>query len=483
MVNGTADEVHSVGSPGAYTREQVMLTLSFISYLGIFEILDDAKTSAQILNQINKALAKTPPVAGNWQVIWGPARYDGFLTIFDENLMFVVQSIHDPSQYAIVIRGTNPVSLTNWVLQDFAVIRQMAWPYNAHPPGLKPKISQGTARGLQALQNSKPVRGIPGAGSTLYQFLANEVRRNPSPRLTVAVTGHSLGGALSPALALWLSDTQHASDEVATPPWDPNLKSRIEVYPFAGPSPGNRDWAKYYDLKLGASTKRVWNQFDVVPHGWTEVALKKLPQLYDPDITPDWLINLLLWSTTVLASRGDYLQILHETEPLGGGKTCGFLKDYLGQMIYQHTAAYPELLKLQHELDANAHFQYDDQLRNAVMEVAKAFHSKQAMGNGNGDAKRAAMPAVVPKIEDDDALDGLSAADAEVKAAEPRVLRIPKALNPVSLGLKRAYRVSASVAMQFVPHYLALHSLFKRRSLYRDRTRRRTSDFDFGAWR
>jgi len=482
MVNGTADEVHAAGSPGAYTREQVMLTLSFISYLGIFEILDDSKTSAQILNQINKALAKTPPVAGNWQVIWGPARYDGFLTIFDENLMFVVQAVHDPSQYAVVIRGTNPVSVTNWLLQDFAVIRQMAWPYNAHPPGLKPKISQGTARGLQALQNMRPVQGIPGAGSTLYQFLANEVRRNPSPRLTVAVTGHSLGGALAPAVALWLSDTQHASDEVATPPWDPNLKSRIEVYPFAGPSPGNRDFAKYYDLKLGPTTRRVWNDLDVVPHGWTEVALKKLPELYSPEIAPDWLINLVLWSTTLLASRGDYLQILSETAPLGGGKQCTFLKDYLGQMIYQHTAAYTELMKLQSELDANVHFRFDPELRDAVMQVAKAFHSKQAASNG--DPKRAnAMPVTVRKGEDDDALDGLSPADIEVKAAEPRVTPIPKSLHPISGGLKRAYRVSASIAIQLVPHYVALHSLVKRRSLFRDRTRRRTSDSDLGAWR
>ena len=111
-----------------YNHEQVMLTLCFISYLGILEIENNQASSERIYKAIEKALQKSPPVAGKWKIVWGPGRNDGVLTIFDENLMFVVQSVDDPRNYAVVIRGTNPVSLTNWLLQDFAVMSQTRWP-------------------------------------------------------------------------------------------------------------------------------------------------------------------------------------------------------------------------------------------------------------------------------------------------------------------------------------------------------------------
>lgn len=347
-----------------YTPQQEMLVLAFVSYLGFADTAHGEHLAEEIFHSIREGLQDASPVAGEWEILWGPALYRP-LTIFVQNLMFLVRSKSNPARYAIVIRGTNPVSPSNWILEDFAVVGQVRWPYY-RPHGLRPKMSRGTARGLSALQTMKPEDGVPGAGTNLYQFLASEVMRNPARQLSLSVTGHSLGGALSPAVALWLADTQTVSDDHHLPPWDPQERVTIDVHPFAGPSPGNIDFARYYDEKLGHRTHRTWNPFDVVPHGWVEDALDQLPQLYGPSITPSWWLKLVLWSTTLLAWGGDYLQITAQTPALSGGEVTPLLDDYFVQMLYQHTAAYLALFKMQDQIDATRYFQFDDDVRAKI---------------------------------------------------------------------------------------------------------------------
>ncbi|MGH9905070.1 MAG: lipase family protein [Pyrinomonadaceae bacterium] len=76
----------------------------------------------------------------------------------------------------------------------------------------------------------------------------------PTP---ISVTGHSLGGALSPAVALWLSDTKAQ--------WDPSGRSSLACLPSAGPTSGDQAFATYYmEANLRASRRAsitVWTLF------------------------------------------------------------------------------------------------------------------------------------------------------------------------------------------------------------------------------
>lgn len=445
-----------------YSREQVMLTLAFVSYLGFAEVSSGIAGSERTYDKIRDALKTLPPIKDDWEIVWGPAHHKLPLAIFDENLMFVVKSTRDPSQYAVVIRGTNPVSITNWVLQDFSIVRRHRWPYGG-PADPSPKISIGTARGLQSLQKLVPDTGLPGAGSTLYQFLASEVQRARAPRLTIAVTGHSLGGALSPAVALWLADTQQLSDHPESPPWDPGLKATLEVYPFAGPSPGDELFAKYYDSRLGKSTNRVWNELDVVPHGWEEVMLKKLPTLYDPAISPGLLMRGVLWSASFLAMFGKYQQILGETPPVQGGKVSPAFGDYIEQMLYQHTGAYVELLELLGHIDVAQHFEFNEVTKSKLRQAHNVPEAAPA-APGSPEDEAPQRDGVTRILKD------LPLGFGKLPFKEV-LTDIPKLTALVTKGLQRLYQIPVSMALTALPPVMTLPSLNEREAHYKARAK------------
>ena len=77
------------------------------------------------------------------------------------------------------------------------------------------------------------------------------------------ITGRSLGGclasALAPCVANWI-----------------NSAASISVYTIAAPSPGNADFAGYYNAlftdQAGDSTAfRFFNSLDVVPNAWASL--------------------------------------------------------------------------------------------------------------------------------------------------------------------------------------------------------------------
>jgi hypothetical protein len=92
----------------------------------------------------------------------------------------------------------------------------------------------------------------------------------------VAVAGHSLGGALSPTLALYLVDKK--SD------WDPENKASVGAFPTAGPTPGDEGFASYYEKQIAANKIYYLSQhnaLDAVPHAWEKSDLEKIPTLYE----------------------------------------------------------------------------------------------------------------------------------------------------------------------------------------------------------
>lgn len=108
-------------------------------------------------------------------------------------------------------------------------------------------------------------------GTTLVEFLTAETRASGAP-LDVVVTGHSKGGALAPALALWLHETRDV--------WDTTRTSTVRCCAFAGPTPGNARLAARIEQAFDRRLERVVNQNDIVTHAWALDDLSSIPTLY-----------------------------------------------------------------------------------------------------------------------------------------------------------------------------------------------------------
>jgi Lipase (class 3) len=332
----------------AFTPEQVMLTLALIADLGRDLTSNSCADENQLCTKIQKSLQTLAPVQGSWQLVWGPAVFKFPLVIFPDNVLYVVQSTQDKTQYVVATSGTDPWSVSDWVFEDLLVKPMLPWPYGTPEP-LNPWTSTSTAIGLAALQNLKPCAGIPGTGQLLLEYLRGVVANNSS--VTVTTTGHSLGGTMSSTMALWLADTQGTANVARADQWDPNNKATVACFCFAGASGGNQDFATYSDNRIGARTQRIWNSLDVVPHAWNIAQLQQIPSLYEPLIQPDATIQGLV-SKAIAAVRSDnYVQILATQPPLPGKLNRDFPL-FFSQMEYQHVGAYIELLGFSDQLNA-----------------------------------------------------------------------------------------------------------------------------------
>ncbi len=330
----------------------VMLVLAGLAYRGFYflrisPILEDPHERA-VRRAIADGLRAVVPVIGEWELVWGPATKDR--DDFDQSAMYVARSKANPQRLAVAIRGTDPISITDWTRGDFDVARPSPWPFG----GVGATVSGSTASGLNTLLGlAEPppsrlgelveeaifrvnqfvpdavaaiVRRIPrdpldlittllrkdfeqwrkrieeegaqvvaeavvlllkelserqfqvmdwpspaptGSGATLLDFL---MRASKDGALEVLVTGHSKGGALAPALALFLAETRSR--------WDPKGNASIGCYAFAGPTPGNAAFGERVNAQLGREKLRVINASDIVIHAWDQAGLKSIAELY-----------------------------------------------------------------------------------------------------------------------------------------------------------------------------------------------------------
>jgi hypothetical protein len=123
------------------------------------------------------------------------------------------------------------------------------------------------------------------SGQTMVEALSKFAANHTNPT-TLAVTGHSLGGALSPTMALYLFDSQKLSTG-----WNANQNINvIAVYATAGPTPGNRSFADYITHTAGLSDtvtyaySSQYNSLDVIPQAWESGTLDKVPGIYESNI-------------------------------------------------------------------------------------------------------------------------------------------------------------------------------------------------------
>lgn len=388
--------------------DKTMLALAAISYRGFGK-----QSEAEIAEDLRPWLPKLADHGlGRWVLSWGPAEFRVETSLFDDSMVYVARRIDLPAgvppRYAVVVRGTNPVSAFDWIFGDLFV--QLRVPWDAKRPATG-NLSASTALGLAIIQHlraqeppsatgnlvrtasrvagavkrfadvvpellpeallggrssfdddallariealtRRSVGGFrenaldalgeifgaarPGRETVdrmIFERLLAEIAATPDPgqsllqflhglpaRSRVAVTGHSKGGALAVATALWL-------DEV----WAANTGRTIECFSFAGPTAGDEAFAAYYDSCLAGRTRSVVNARDVVPHAWAQSDLLRVRKFY-PLLAP--AISAL--AESVQSQRythvgGDVIQF-----DLGAGPRIGTV----AEIIHQHLDAY-----------------------------------------------------------------------------------------------------------------------------------------------
>jgi hypothetical protein len=422
-----------------------MLCLAALTYRRFDETALPQLDARRLDAAVRRGLLDVGPLAGRWELVWGPAAWRAPFSLFDDAAMFVVRSLRPPRRYVVAIRGTNPLSGFDWVFGDLWVGRQLAWPYGDG------KISFSTALGLAVLQSLRSPAPESGLASEVWRFIDDELARagnrvfdliepllgaigqrlldarrslwraltelrerrlarapadhaacleqltaewapDATARLIgliddaivaaggdrqadllslleteaalgartrpghdlltflrgavgvaegpveVVVTGHSKGGALADAVALWLADTQGEA-------WDPGCQATVRCLAFAGPTAGNAAFARHWEATLADRGLRIANPLDVVTHAWEPDALCEIPDLYRGHVVPVGALRSLAETIAAAVAPLGYRHAgvcwpgftaaVDETRP-----------DFFAQLVHQHLDAYLAALGL-----------------------------------------------------------------------------------------------------------------------------------------
>jgi lipase (class 3) len=386
-----------------FTDEQVMLTLAGLTYRGFASALSSEPNAAVVCREVLEGLRTLSPVRDVWELVWGPATHRGPRAVFDSSAMYVVRDRVDRHRYVVAIRGTNPIALEDWLIGDFWVRSTVPWPYAAPADGAA--ISASTAVGLSTIQQMRSP-GVPspaapstspansaaalvariqeidsqwgrlfrqtshivehiGAGNVtlpvppvmlrptlpahidragsldLLSFLGAEAADAPRS-LDVAVTGHSKGGALAPAVALWLKEALTSGDPREC--WDTSRSARVSCHAFAGPTPGNAGFARRLEAVLGADHHHLRNMNDVVTHAWQDDELRQVPGLYGLRSEPFRVLFALI---AAVVQPLAYRQAQAGVRKFSGGLDTD--RPFGAEFIHQHMEAYLEELELVRE--------------------------------------------------------------------------------------------------------------------------------------
>lgn len=310
----------------SYTQQQENLALSFVANAGVDVVKPDASTLSQL---IDESLQQSAALSGQFRVVWGPGLHYGKNTKYSENLMYVVQG-SSAGDYRVVIRGTAPDSLYDWLLEDFLVAPGVPWStFDPHSPA-GAAIGPGMCNGMHNLLAMKPAAGLPGAQLSLIDFL-KQLGGTGQP-VALTVTGHSAGAALASTLGLRLLDTLDAQ------------VFKLTLQTFAGETAGNQAFARYLEQRFGNAALRVHNTLDMVPHAFQKSDMEQIPTLYEPLIQPPSYVTLLVNAFINLSQNVGYTQFGPDQA------LTGTLNDdapqFMQQVDYQHVDAYPPLLGL-----------------------------------------------------------------------------------------------------------------------------------------
>lgn len=337
--------------------EQLMILLSLIAYKNLYRPVNDRK----MYEDIDAVLANVRP---KQQIVWGPAfrkknehtvvnflvkevnevftaltketakvfpNIEEISEFVSDSLIYVTQNARSQNEYTVVIRGTNPLSVTT-LLKDFDVAKLRPWGRGEAPA--EALISDGTGHFLSSYLQMAPVSELPGAGETLWNFFQKLCE---TKRVKINFTGHSLGGLMASILGLWFKE-ELQKDRTAK-------KAALQVYSIAAPTAGNQEFVNYLEQVLGNNCALYANQLDLTIHAWVKDDLHLLPNIYEPLIHSDPLIKGMCAFLEKVVSRDQYTQLRKVRQIPSSVVSINLpILKFLTQAVYQHIHPYRKAL-------------------------------------------------------------------------------------------------------------------------------------------
>lgn len=323
-----------------FSETVVMLTLAALAYIDETPRDDEAVAAqeSRILNDLNADTTyglKQSEATKNWTAIWV-----GLSSVLGQqsNMAYIARDENTANTYAVVVRGSD-FHLFIDALENFDVRDTVAFKYGAG------NIAQGADDGLDLLTQAT----YAPTGATLLETLQQLVTAASGGATTLYITGHSLGGALTTPLAIYLAAQRWASPVV------------FQVYTFAAPTAGDAAFAQGFELTFAGraaginSSLRVLNSYDVVPNAWA--SLDKVKSFYPPPgPKANLAVRLLIGAVEAYAmgkvyvqpnaEGGDGAQLLNAGYSVYDSQhTSGTFGDFLAQLAFQHgTNTYLKLL-------------------------------------------------------------------------------------------------------------------------------------------
>lgn len=342
--------------PQFIDSDKVNICMAYLTYIGE-TIVQNSKTPKEILTEIQAAIPQINALTKNdeadWEIVWGPFIYTFGVCFakYQDNGMFVARQKSDPQKYVVAIRGTNGKAILDWLFEDFNVFHLNYWDGQE---ALNAKISEATQTGFSILKKAHSCGPKFGQADniSLENFFKRQLNNGP---IHITFTGHSLGGALAPTLALYFQERQLQ--------WKTKYKATISCTAFAGATAGNAQFAKYSNKMFGDKNaiRRIHNCYDIVPHAWDKNGLEKIKTIYTKENTDgkvniklNWKLRLLLWFFIVRTAYHHYTQINEsigfkwtiDPAPFPAGKSSSKKNRgaFLTKAFEQHVRSYPEAI-------------------------------------------------------------------------------------------------------------------------------------------
>lgn len=224
-----------------YSLPQKMIRLCVISYY-----TDTNHQNKTVINAVKEQLGM--------EVVWGPVELiDDFGVSYSS--MFVAKDMLK-ADYTVVIRGTNFSSLKSWFSEDFAIHKTANFSRFVKTAPANAKIAEATCTGMDDLIKLKYIvndHNVNVVGFLKQLHLTKSIN-------SLYVTGHSLGGTLTPPFYAYLCDKifQGAAPGTSSP------------FSFAGLTAGDKGFNTFLQTYLNpADTNwRFVNPLDVAPNLW-----------------------------------------------------------------------------------------------------------------------------------------------------------------------------------------------------------------------